>query len=112
MRRCRSSCCPSRPAEAASTSPRPRTWCTSTGGGTPRSRTRRPTAPTASASTRTCSCTSSCAAALEHATNHLLLVLDEPVDALLDGETLPTEMSDDELMAMVALDLRRATAEP
>jgi len=28
------------------------------------------------------------------------------------GETLLTEMSDDELMAMVALDLRRATAEP
>ncbi len=27
------------------------------------------------------------------------------------GETLLTEMSDDELMAMVALDLRRATAE-
>jgi len=28
------------------------------------------------------------------------------------GETLLTEMSDDELMAMVALDLQRATAEP
>jgi SNF2 family DNA or RNA helicase len=28
------------------------------------------------------------------------------------GETLLTEMSDEELMAMVALDLRRATAEP
>jgi len=28
------------------------------------------------------------------------------------GETLLTEMSDDELMAMVALDLGRATAEP
>ena len=27
------------------------------------------------------------------------------------GETLLTELSDDELMAMVALDLRRATAE-
>jgi hypothetical protein len=27
------------------------------------------------------------------------------------GETLLTEMSDEELMAMVALDLRRATAE-
>ncbi len=62
-RRCRSSCCRSRPAAPGSTSPRPRTSSTSTAGGTRRSRTRPPTAPSASARSGTCWCTSSSAAA-------------------------------------------------
>ena len=46
---CPSSCCRSRPAAPASTSPAPTTSSTSTAGGTPRSRSRPATAPTGSA---------------------------------------------------------------
>ena len=57
--RCPSSCCRSRPAAPASTSPRPTTSSTSTAGGTPRSRSRPPTGPTGSARPGRSRCTGS-----------------------------------------------------
>ena len=104
----------SRPAEPGSTSPRRRTWCTSTGGGIPRSRIRRPTVPTASASSKNVLVHKLvCRGTVEERIDRLIEDKQTMVRGVLagGGETLLTEMSDDELMAMVALDLRRATAE-
>ena len=102
---CRSSCCRSRPAAPASTSPRPTTSSTTTAGGTRPSRTRPPTGPTASARPGRCRCTGSSPRAPSRSGSPSCSRASarSPTRCSARGEAALTELSNDELRDLVEL---------